>query len=104
MQRDPINPIYMARIGALKAGLGDADEALQCVSKIMTEAEASAGEAHYLSATVFAQMGDFDQAMEHLQLAYAAGHRFSDANYGKDPMLDTMKRYEPFLDFIQPRQ
>lgn len=104
MRRDPVNPVYMARIGALKAELGDADEALQCVSKIMTEAEASASEAHYLSATVFAQMGDFEQAIEHLQLAYAAGHRFSDTNYGNDPLLDTMKRYQPFLDFIRPRE
>jgi tetratricopeptide (TPR) repeat protein len=104
VQRDPVNAVYMARIGALKAELGDAAEAMQCVDKILTKAEASAGEAHYLSATVFAQMGKFEQAMEHLHRAYAAGYRFTDTNYGNDPLLDTMKSYQPFAEFVRPRE
>jgi len=104
MQRNPVNAVYMARIGALKAELGNAEEAMQCVSKIMHEAETSTGEAHYLSATVFAQMGDFEQALDHLHRAYSAGYRFNDTRYGNDPLLDTMKNYQPFVQFIRPRE
>lgn len=103
LREDPENAVYIARTGALKAELGKMEEALQSVQQLIPDEETTSAREKYLAATVLAQLGKLEEAMKLLQEAYAGGYRFDDDTYAHDPLLEPMKNYEPYLEFIRPK-
>jgi class 3 adenylate cyclase/TolB-like protein len=103
IREDPDNPVYIAQIGALKAELGEMEEALKSVHQLIPDEKATSARQKYLAATVLAQLGKYEEALKLLREAYAEGFRFDDNTYAHDPLLEPMKNYEPYLEFIRPK-
>lgn len=57
----------------------------------------------YFQAVVYAQLGDFDMAVERLQTALANGKMFTLLSFEKDPWLQPLKDHPSFQELVKPQ-
>ena len=102
-EETPDNVLHVGSVGAAAAWSGDRQMALSTIRRL--EAMASPrlyGEDHYMRACIAAVLGHREQAMEQLHAAMAAGFQFGIA-FHRNPWLDSLHDYEPFEEFLRPK-
>jgi tetratricopeptide (TPR) repeat protein/TolB-like protein len=99
----PDNFYMIGSLGAAAARVGDRTTAEQALARLDELASPTFyGTDHYFRACIAAELGEREQAVEHLHAMMRAGFQYN-LTLHRNPYLDNLHGYEPFEDFLRPR-
>jgi len=100
----PDNALLVGSHGMMAAYVGDRQTAQHISQRLEGLADPRLfGLDHYLHASIAAGLGNREEAVEHLRAALRAGFQFN-LTFHRNPFLDPLRGYEPFEEFLRPKE
>jgi adenylate cyclase len=107
VQESPENPFHHASLGQAYAGLGNREKALEYgiraveMHPIQTDPYSSGENLLLMLAQIHIVLGDFDEALDHLETLLSIPSQVTPWRLKLDPMYDPIRdhpRFEKFID------